>query len=533
MTTQQPDRNAVNQVSEDQWNELNFEGKEFCALNGSELILKASEYGPERKLSELNTENYIPVTSALSEKFKEIREKLQVLDEEWQQSEDKLKLTGKIARFKDYIGHANAIGDYSAIYKDLVEKENQLRQLLEVVHNEKLKLAELAESLKDSEEWKETTERFRSIIEQWKNAQTGDKGKFDKLWDRIDRARNHFYDRKRQHHEQVEQELMQNLDLKMEICETAEQLALSGEWKKTADIFKELMTRWKKIGKAASTEKNEEMWQRFNNARNTFFERKKQNFEQIQAEQEANYQMKVALVEKAEALSNSTDWKETTDKMAGLMEEWKKIGKVPIEKSEELWKNLHAARDKFFAAKRQKTEEVRLVQEDNYNRKLALLNRAEQIKSSTGWKETTDEMNELLSEWKTIGHVPRKYGDELWEKFIAARQHFFNRKDEDREKRKSRFLNRVDNRYQQTRQFLEKIKEELEEEEEKLEDFKESLKNTTGNSAKEQELRKHLENLIAQTEKKIPERKKKVEEVTKQYEELKNWKEEIKEEQEK
>jgi chromosome segregation ATPase len=149
-----------------------------------------------------------------------------------------------------------------------------------------------------------------------------------------------------------------------------------------------------------------------------------------------------------------------------------------------------------------------------------LLNRAEDLKNSNNWREATEEMNELMTEWKKIGHIPREYGDELWEKFIAARHHFFNRKDSDRDKRKARFQNQLDSRLQQTEQFLEKIKEELADEESKLSEFAESLKNTTGEGHKEEELRKHLENLIQQIERKLPARREKVEEVAKQLEEL-------------
>lgn len=284
--------------------------------------------------------------------------------------------------------------------------------------------------------------------------------------------------------------------------------------------MKEMMDKWKTIGRVASAEKNEELWTRFITARNIFFDRKKQHFEYIQQEQEGNLGLKLALVEQAEALSENTEWKETTTRLATIMDEWKTIGKVPFEKADELWNRLQTARDKFFSAKRQSAEEFKVNLEDNYAQKLVLLNRAEQLKNSDSWKEVTEEMNDLMQEWKKIGHIPREYGDEIWERFIAARHHFFNRKDADRDKRKARFQNQLDSRFQQTRQFLDKIKSELDEEENKLADFRESLNNTTGTGSKEEELRKHLENLIHQIEKKLPARREKIDEVSRQYEEL-------------
>lgn len=521
MTTQEPVQNTDNRITPEMWNELDFAGKAFCALNeNQELVLKATEHSPERVLSALTPENYTTIITALAEKFKEVEGKMQELDTEWDQTEDKLKLNGKITRLKDYIQRANAIGDYAALYTNLLDKEKQVQALYDVNYAGKLELVEKAEALQESEDWKATTEAFRNIVEEWKHANPADKGRSEKLWDRIEKARNHFYERKRQHQEGMEQDMMQNLDLKLEICENAEQHAASEDWRKSSDVMKDLMEKWKTIGRVASADKNEELWNRFITARNTFFDRKKQHFEHIQQEQEGNHGLKLALVEKAEGLCESTDWKETTVALATIMDEWKSIGKVPFEKADELWNRLQTARDKFFNAKRQSAEEFKVNLEDNYAQKQALLNRAEQLKNSDNWKEVTEEMNELMQEWKKIGHIPREYGDEIWERFISARHHFFNRKDADRDKRKARFQNQLDSRFQQTKQFLDKIQEELDEEEGKLADFRESLNNTTGTGTKEEELRKHLENLIAQIEKKLPARREKIAEVGRQYEEL-------------
>lgn len=523
MTTElQTDQNAEMNVTAEMWAELNFQGKEFCTLNGNqELVLSATPHSEERVLAVLNVENYITVINALCEKFKEVTSKVNEVETEWAQTTEKLKLNGKVSRTKDYVARANAIGDYAPLLQNLHAKEEEIKAVLNHNLAEKMKLVDKAEALKESEEWKQTTEEFKTIINNWKTAHPLDKSKNEQLWERIEQARSHFYERKRKHQEGIEQDMMQNLDLKLELCELAEKCALSEDWKKTSDLLKELMDKWKTVGHVASVDKNEELWNRFIGARNTFFDRKKQHFEQINVEQEANYALKIALVEKAESLTESTDWKETTAIHNQIMDEWKSIGRVPFEKSEEIWSRLQVARDKFFTAKRQNAEEHRVNLEDNYAQKQAILNRAEALKNSENWRETTDEMNELLTEWKKIGYIPREYGDTIWEAFIAARQHFFNRKDADREKRKTRFQNQLNTRYQQTKQFLDKIVEELTDEENKLVEFNESLSNTEENgNAKDMELRKHLQNLIQQIERKLPARKNKIEEVKQQLAEL-------------
>src|SRR5690349_3654228 len=127
MTTQEPVQNTDNRITPEMWNELDFAGKEFCSLNEhQELVLNATAHSPERILSALTPDNYATIAGALSEKFKEVESKMLELDTEWGQTEDKLKLNGKITRLKDYIQRANAIGDYTPLYSNLQEKEKEV-----------------------------------------------------------------------------------------------------------------------------------------------------------------------------------------------------------------------------------------------------------------------------------------------------------------------------------------------------------------------------------------------------------------------
>lgn len=504
------------------WAQFEFAGKEHCILSeAAELLLKGNGDFPERKLAMLHAENYESVIYALAEKFKDVEAKMTELHTEWEQAADKLKIAGKVARTKDYLDHAIALGNYQPFYEDLRQKAAFIQEQYEANYAEKIKLVEAAEALQDAEDWRNTTEAFRKIQEAWKNSHPIERHRNDQLWERIDQARNQFFERKRQHHDEMEQDMMQNLDLKLELCEKAEALAHSEEWRKTSELYKEFIEQWKTVGRVASHEKNEELWQRFIKARNVFFERKRNHYNAIQEEQEANYVAKLTLVEQTEALASSTDWKQTSQDMGTLMDQWKAIGRVPFEQADDLWRRLQLARDRFFEAKRLHAEEFKVGLEDNYAQKLALLNRAEVLKDTNSWRESTEELNELMTEWKKIGYIPREYGDDIWERFLAARKHFFERKDADREKRKARFQHQLESRYQQTKQFLLKIKAELKEEEDKLSEFTTSLEHTDPEArGKEQELRAHLTNLIQQIEVKLPGRREKVVEVEQQLVEL-------------
>ncbi len=498
------------------WEQLSFDHKSLFTLNEQgELLLKEYNEYKQRPVGTLTGDNADMLFNLLVEKFPEVEAKVTELVSEWNAEEDKLKLLGKVERMKEYLHHASAVGDFHTIYKIVENLDKEITKLTEENYAKKLALVEKAEGLSAAEDWKETTEILRHLADEWKQIGHLDKKRNDELWARLEAAKDKFFERKREHQDDVNKEMLQNLDLKMEIVDKAEALAASEDWKKATDEFKALMEQWKGIGRTMH-DKNEELWKRFTEANNVFFEKKKQHFEIIHKEQEDNYNAKLALVEQAEAMKESTEWNETTLAYTNLMEEWKKLGRVPKEKSDEIWKRFNEARDYFFNNKRKNFEEFKLSLEDNYAQKLALLKRAEDIQDSTQWREATDELNELMDEWKKIGPVPRKHSNEIWERFLAARKNFFNRKDANREKRKHIIEKKEKERVSQTIGFVDKIRAELREEEEKLADFQQGIENITPGMKKEAELREHLTKLIAQTEHKIEHKKEKLEQAEKQ-----------------
>lgn len=510
---------------------LIFEGKEYCSLNEDNILqLKPTKYTSVRNLGKLEMENPLEEITPYLQKFNELKQQFDELQQEWSSTEEKLKLSHKVYKLKDLLQHTNAIGNLEPLFEQIEEQQKHIDAVLEENYQQRLKIVTKAEALIAEPEVKDETEQeeikaplktdFRELKEEWKNAPEIKKEHYNSLLKRMDTAETEYYNQKRKAYEDKEHEQMQNLDRKMEICEKAEKLTDSEHWKQTTDAYKELLEDWKKIGFAPSHEKNEELWNRFNTAKNAFFERKNEHSLRIRNEQEQNLILKTALVEKAETLKENTDWKNTTQAYADLMEEWKKVGKIPYEKSDEIWDRLQTAKNFFFNAKRESALAFKGELEENYQKKTELLEKAEALKNSKDWFDTTTNMNELMNEWKKIGPTPKAYGDELWEKFIGARKHFFNSKDEDREQRKSKFQHQINNRLHQTVQFFNKIEEELDNDERDLEEFKTALENTDGEGAKEQELKAHLEHLIKKIEQRIPAKRLKLEDVTKQKEEL-------------
>ena len=490
------------------WETLSFPGKELFRLDASgDIVLLQNSNITERVIANVSGENSGAVLNSLREKYAAAEAKVYELEVEWLATEDKLKLADKITQVKEYLQTVAAVGDLKKLALLVHDWEHTLFAITEENYAVKLKLTELAESLAESTDWKEATQALKDIGDKWKEAGYVNKGRNEKLWARIEAARKVFHDRKRLQHKEEEKDMLLNLDLKIDLVEQAESIAASTDWKTTTDTFIRLTEEWKTIGHTLN-KKNEELWHRFIAAKTAFFDKKKEHSDKIQVEQENNYIVKQAIVEKAEALKDSTDWTKTTQAFAALSEEWKNTGRVPKEKGDDLWTMFNAAKDQFFGAKKVHFDALRSVQENNYNLKKEIYDRAEWLKNSTQWGSASAEMNELFEEWKTIGPIPHSYGDDMWKAFTAARKHFFARKDANREQRKQQDEDHKAARIAHDKAQVHKLFAEIKEEEANLADFHISINNITPGK-KAAELKSHLEKLIEDTTVKIKRMKEK------------------------
>jgi Domain of Unknown Function (DUF349) len=480
------------------WEEQSFPGKEHYSLQPTgELMLLQGNNVKERMVAHLSTENAAAVLASLLENYASLESRVREMEVEWLATEDKLRLADKVAALKDQLQTVAAAGDMQKPSLLVHDWQHTLFTIIEEHYVAKVKLAEAAEALADTDDWKQTAEAFKELAEQWKHIGYVERGRNEKLWNRVEAARKKFNDRRQEHHKEEEKEMLLNMDLKMDLVEQAEAIAASEEWKKTTETFLRLTEEWKTIGHTMNR-KNEQLWQRFIAAKNAFFERKKAHFRVIHTEQEQNYALKLALAEQAEALKDSVQWGTTAQKFTDMLDEWKKIGKVPHEKSEEIWQRFIMAKEHFFDAKKQHKDGMRDMLEQNYEQKKVLLERAQKLKRVTHWNQGTDEINALMEEWKKIGPVPKAYGDTLWKEFNAARRDFFARKDAAREERKQWHEDQKSVREANARERLARMQRNIKEEEEKLADFSNAIENITPGK-KAAELRAHLEKLIVET----------------------------------
>jgi len=217
-----------------------------------------------------------------------------------------------------------------------------------------------------------------------------------------------------------------NESIRDTLCQQAEQLAALEDLKNASRGLNELQRRWKAAGPAPH-ERADVLWQRFRTATSTLRKRLDQHHAVVDVERKSNYERKLALCNKAEALKDSTDWKRSADAFKALQAEWKATGPVPRKGSDEIWKRFRAACDAFFDRRKEDLSRLDTERTGNLEKKEALCVRAEELADSRDWDVVSNELKRLQARWKMIGPVPRRTSDAIWNRFRGTCDRFFER----------------------------------------------------------------------------------------------------------
>ncbi len=217
---------------------------------------------------------------------------------------------------------------------------------------------------------------------------------------------------------------LEALVVKMEALSTA---GVVGDAKETAGVLKSLQAEWKAVG-PAPREKRDALWEKFKKAADEVYGRVKEQFAQVDADRTTNLTKKEEMCTRVEALAEDSNWKETSETIKLLQEEWKAIGPVPKEKSDELWRRFRGACDKFFERRKAHFGEVDANRDGNLAKQEALLAKVEAVADSSNFKDTAELIKEYQAEWKSIGPGPKEKSEEVWKKFRAACDGFFERR---------------------------------------------------------------------------------------------------------
>ena len=309
----------------------------------------------------------------------------------------------------------------------------QLEKQKQVNLNEKVKVLEEMKSIINSNEpLKKTYDEFRRLQERWKEIGMVPASELSNLWQNYHFYVDRFFDKVRINKELRDLDLKKNLESKIRLCEKVEELILEKSVIKSFKLLQKYHEEWRNIG-LVPLDKKDDLWERFKTATDKINERRKEHYKVIQDQQEANYQKKLVFCEKAEELvaelpDTIKSWQKKTEDITNLLNEWKKTGRAPRQVNDEVWANFKSSLDTFFEAKRNFFADLKEQQMNNYNLKLDLCNRAEKLKDSDDWKNTTNELIRLQKEWKKIGPVPKRHSNKIWKRFRASCDEFFNRK---------------------------------------------------------------------------------------------------------
>lgn len=278
------------------------------------------------------------------------------------------------------------------------------------------------------------------------------------LWKNYQDAVEKFYDQLKINKELRDYDFKKNLAEKEALVAEAEKLCDNED---VIAAFRRLQTlheQWRQIGPVPK-EVREEIWGRFKDFSATINKRYQAHFEERKAQERENEDAKIAICERVEAMDFSqldtyAAWDEATKQIMAAQEDWKKVGFASRKSNNALFARFRETCDKFFAAKAEFFHKMKEVLAANLEHKIALCERAEALKDSTEWRKTADELTALQKEWKTIGAVAKKHSDQVWRRFLAACDYFFEQK-----KKNSSGTRRTERaNLEQKREIIEKLK---------------------------------------------------------------------------
>lgn len=302
------------------------------------------------------------------------------------------------------------------------EKQNNLKRKLEIIE----RIKTLATS---PEEANNAYQEFKALQNEWKEIKAVPAENATDLWKTYQLCVEQFYDLLKLNSEAREYDFKKNYEMKTALCETAERLAEEEDVISAFHQLQELHSQYREIGPVAK-ELRDEIWNRFKQASTVVNRRHAAHFEAIRSQEEINLTKKEELCEKVEAIANvaaksSAEWEEKTKEVIAIQAEWKTIGFAPQKMNVKIFERFRSACDAFFNAKNLYFKELKEKFSENIAKKQALVEQAQALADSTDWKATSDKLIQLQKDWKTIGMVPKKLGDELWNNFLNACNKFF------------------------------------------------------------------------------------------------------------
>ena len=322
---------------------------------------------------------------------------------------------------------------YTEKFYDMVKLNNEFREYdFKKNLEQKTRLCEAAEKLAEEPDVISAFHQLQKLHQEFRAIGPVAKDLREEIWSRFKAASTVVNKRHQQHFEELKEKEQNNLDQKTVICEIVEGMEYDtfttfADWEDKTNEILALQAKWKTIGYAPQ-KMNVKIFERFRAACDEFFRRKAAFFKSVKETMAANLEKKKAFCEKAEALKESTDWKETAEILTKLQKEWKNIGPVAKKHSDAVWKRFIGACDYFFERKNKATSSQRSEEVENLSKKEDIIKRMAALETAgTADDATAEQVRALMKEWNAIGFVPFKEKDRLYKEFHALVDKLFDR----------------------------------------------------------------------------------------------------------
>lgn len=358
-------------------------------------------------------------------------------------------------------------GEYNTLLSDYKKKRDAHYGAIEKQMNDNLdKRVQVIESLKTLIETADSNtmyKEFRTLQDSWRAIGPVSKTRYNDTWKTYHHHVERFYDLLHLSNDFRDLDFKNNLEEKLKIVAQAEALAASNDVNEAFKELQELHKIWKEDIGPVAKDVREDVWQKFSAATKKIHDKRHEHFRDMKSKYQEIINNKLLIIERLDAYDTSKnkshkDWQNSINDIEKLRQEYFNAGKLPYAKSEEVWQKFKTATKKFNSSKNHFYKDEKNEQQENLKKKQALIEIAESLKESEDWNVATDAMKKVQADWKKIGHVPRKFSDDIWFKFKAACNAYFDRYHE----QKNAVSKEQQEAVEAKKDFLESLKEDKE-----------------------------------------------------------------------
>ena len=358
-------------------------------------------------------------------------------------------------------------GDYNTLLSDYKKQRDAHYNAIDKQMNDNLdKRVEVIDGLKSLIENADANtmyKEFRVLQDTWRSIGAVSKTRYNDTWKTYHHHVERFYDLLHLSNDFRDLDFKNNLEEKLKIIAKAEALAASSDINEAFKELQELHKIWKEDIGPVAKDVREDVWQKFSTITKEIHDKRHEHFRDMKSKYQDIIALKLAVIDRFNAYDTSNnkthkDWQNSIVETEKLRQEYFNAGKLPYAKSEEVWQKFKSATKKFNSSKNHFYKDEKSEQQENLKKKIALIEIAESLKESEDWEIATEAMKKVQADWKKIGHVPRKFSDDIWNKFKAACNSYFDRYHDQKNSVSKEQQANVDAK----KAFLETLKEEKE-----------------------------------------------------------------------